>query len=106
MAGQLHLLSGGAAQGLVAQLQDRFAAESDLRIHATFGAVGVMRDKLLAGEPCDVVILTQALIEQLRSEREQHARDAEAALAETSDEDVRDEIFPGIRDPFKNTPVE
>jgi hypothetical protein len=48
----------------------------------------------------------EALIEQLRSERAQHARDAEAALAETSDEDVRDEIFPGIRDPFKNTPVE
>ena len=48
----------------------------------------------------------EALIEQLRSERAQHARDAEAALAETSDEDATDEIFPGIRDPFKNTPVE
>ncbi|HKP34781.1 MAG TPA: DUF1013 domain-containing protein [Sphingomicrobium sp.] len=48
----------------------------------------------------------EALIEQLRSEREQHARDAEAALADAADEDVSDEIFPGIRDPFKNTPVE
>ena len=48
-----------------------------------------------------------ALIEQLRAEREQHARDAEAALARgAGDEALRDEIVPGIRDPFKNTPVE
>src|SRR5215203_6403529 len=47
-----------------------------------------------------------ALIEELRREREQHARDAEAALAEGGDEALRDEIVPGIRNPFKNTPVE
>ena len=34
-------------------------------------------------------------------------RDAEAALeaAEAGDEALRDEIVPGIRDPFKNTPT-
>ena len=48
----------------------------------------------------------EALIEQLRREREQHAREAEAALAETGDEVLRDEIFPGIRDPFTNRPSE
>ena len=44
-----------------------------------------------------------ALIEQLRAEREQHARDAEAALAsaEAGEEAASDEIVPGIRDPFK-----
>ncbi len=47
-----------------------------------------------------------ALIDQLRAEREQHARDAEAALADADGEALRDEIVPGIRDPFKNTPVE
>jgi hypothetical protein len=47
----------------------------------------------------------EALIEQLRREREQHARDAEAALAEASGA-LADEVVPGIRDPFKNTPVE
>jgi hypothetical protein len=48
-----------------------------------------------------------ALIDQLRAEREQHVRDAEAALeaAEAGDEALRDEIVPGIRDPFKNTPA-
>src|SRR5215203_2364245 len=48
----------------------------------------------------------EALIVQLREEREQHARDAEAALSGAGDEALRDEVFPGIRDPFKNTPVE
>ena len=48
----------------------------------------------------------EALITQLRSEREQHAREAEAALTGAGDEALRDEVVPGIRDPFKNTPVE
>jgi hypothetical protein len=48
----------------------------------------------------------EALIEELRHERERHAREAEAALVEVSDEALRDEVVPGIRDPFKNTPVE
>ena len=48
----------------------------------------------------------EALITELRAEREQHARDAEAALAaaEAGEEPAvaaSDEIFPGIRDPFK-----
>jgi len=45
----------------------------------------------------------QALIDELRAEREQHARDAEAALAaaEAGEEVAADEIVPGIRDPFK-----
>jgi len=46
----------------------------------------------------------QALIEELRAEREQHARDAEAALAaaEAGEGPAPDEILPGIRDPFKH----
>jgi len=46
-----------------------------------------------------------ALIEQLRQEREQHVRDAEAALANADQEALLDEVVPGIRDPFKNTPT-
>jgi hypothetical protein len=44
----------------------------------------------------------EALIDELRKEREQHARDAEAALADASGEATNDEIVPGIRDPFKS----
>ena len=42
----------------------------------------------------------QSLIEQLRAEREQHARDADAALNE-AENGRPDEIVPGIIDPFK-----
>jgi molybdate transport system substrate-binding protein len=61
----LHLLSGGAAQALVTRLQNRFLALHGQTIESTFGAVGMMRDKLLADIPCDVLILTDTLIAQL-----------------------------------------
>jgi len=43
-----------------------------------------------------------ALIEQLRAERDQHHREAEAALAAEAGVDTSDEIVPGIKDPFKH----
>ena len=61
----LNLLSGGAAQGLVAQIEESFEAQQQCAIDASFGAVGMMRDNLLAGSPCDLVILTGALVDQL-----------------------------------------
>jgi len=61
----INLLSGGAAQSLVTQLEHRFETEHRCTIDASFGAVGMMKDSLLAGAACDVIILTQALIEQL-----------------------------------------
>ena len=64
---QLHLLSGGAAFGLVSRLQDRFTADTGCTLAGTYNAVGAMRDQLLAGAPCDVLILTAALIAQLES---------------------------------------
>ncbi len=44
------------------------------------------------------------LIEELRQEREQNVRDAEALAAGEVD-NTADEIVPGIRDPFKSTPA-
>jgi molybdate transport system substrate-binding protein len=61
----LNLLSGGAAKGLVVAMQPAFTAATGCALHSTFSAVGAMRDKLLAGEPCDVVILTAAMIDAL-----------------------------------------
>jgi molybdate transport system substrate-binding protein len=62
---QITILSGGAAKGLVGQLEAQFLAQTHCTISGTYGAVGLMKDKLLAGAPCDVLILTQALIDQL-----------------------------------------
>lgn len=61
----IHLLSGGAAKGLVSALQERFLAQTGFQIEGQFNAVGVMRDQLLAGAACDVIILTDTLIRQL-----------------------------------------
>ncbi len=62
---KLFILSGGAAAGVVRGLQSEFEQSCGCQIKATFSAVGVMRDRLVAGDPCDLVILTQALIAQL-----------------------------------------
>jgi molybdate transport system substrate-binding protein len=64
----LNILSGGAAQGLVHSLAPAFAAETGLSIAGDFGAVGAMADKLRAGTPTDIVILTAALIATLAEE--------------------------------------
>ena len=74
----LHVLSGGAAQGLVAQLQEQFTARHGCKIESTFGPVGLMREKLLAGEPCDVMILTGEQISQLASKGQMRADSARA----------------------------
>jgi molybdate transport system substrate-binding protein len=63
----LHILSGGAAFGLVSKLEAQFKATSGCTLAGTYSAVGVMRDQLLAGTPCDVVILSAALIAQLEA---------------------------------------
>lgn len=64
---RLWLLSGGAANGLVASLAEQFKAETGLNIAGSFGAVGAMRDELLAGEPADLLILTKAMIGELEA---------------------------------------
>ena len=62
---QLRLMSGGAAQGLVGALKAGFEQAHGCSIQGEFGAVGLMRDRLLAGEPSDLMILSQSLIDQL-----------------------------------------
>ncbi len=45
----LNILSGGAAQGLIASLAPQFKAQTGFNIAGEFGAVGVMADKLRSG---------------------------------------------------------
>jgi molybdate transport system substrate-binding protein len=78
-AGVLHFLSAGAAQGLVVALQGRFEAETGVALKGRFGAVGAMQEALRAGEPCDLIILTDALIDTLAAAGELRA-DTKAAL--------------------------
>ena len=61
----LYLLSGGAAAGLVNPLKAEFEAQHGCTLHGTFSAVGAMKEALLLGTPCDVVILSQVLVQGL-----------------------------------------
>jgi len=64
----LNILSGGAAQGLVASLAPKFKSLADFDIVGEFGAVGAMADRLRAGMPADIVILTAAIVAALAEE--------------------------------------
>lgn len=64
----LNILSGGAAQGLVASLAPKFKALTGFDIEGEFGAVGAMAGKLRAAAPADIVVLTAAIIADLARE--------------------------------------
>lgn len=61
----VYLLSGGAAAGLVNPLKAEFEAKHNCTLHGTFSAVGAMKEALLQGAPCDVVILSKAMVQSL-----------------------------------------
>jgi ABC-type molybdate transport system substrate-binding protein len=53
----MHVLSGGAAAAVVKAVQAEFEKSTGTSIHSTFSAVGQMRDLLVGGAACDVIIL-------------------------------------------------
>ncbi|HUP31367.1 MAG TPA: substrate-binding domain-containing protein [Usitatibacter sp.] len=61
---KLRFVSAGAAQGLVRTI----ARVAGIEVEGQFGAVGAMLERLVAGEPCDVVILTRAQVDMLLSQ--------------------------------------
>ena len=61
----LNLLCAGAGQGLVKALQARWLNETGVDIDGRFGAVGAMKEALLAGAPCDVLVSTDKMIGEL-----------------------------------------
>jgi molybdate transport system substrate-binding protein len=63
----VNLLCAGAVQGLVKELASRFEEENNASLQARFGAVGAMKELLLTGEPCDAMIVTDAMVEALQA---------------------------------------
>jgi molybdate transport system substrate-binding protein len=61
---RLAFISAGAAQSLV----ERVAQASGIEASGSFGAVGAMLEKLDAGAPADVVILTRKQVDALASQ--------------------------------------
>jgi molybdate transport system substrate-binding protein len=61
----LHVLSAGAAQGLARALEAGWTAETGHALDARYGAVGAIKQSFDEGAPCDVIVLTAALIDAL-----------------------------------------
>src|SRR3954471_13401751 len=61
----VRFLCAGAAQGLVKALEGPFAARTGARLDGRFGAVGAMKEALLGGAPCDVMVVTDAMVDAL-----------------------------------------
>ncbi len=58
---KLHVLSAGAAKAIVLGI----AEAEGVSLQAEFGAVGAMQERLLASAPCDVLVLTRAMLDAL-----------------------------------------
>jgi molybdate transport system substrate-binding protein len=63
--GMVKTLSAGAAQALVERVAEQFREETGVRVSGRFGPVGAMREALLAGDPCDVVIVSEVMMKSL-----------------------------------------
>lgn len=65
---ELHVLSAGAAKGIVEALVPALHAATGATLHGEFGPVGAIRELWLSGAPCDVIVLTAAMLDTLAME--------------------------------------
>jgi len=60
---KLYLLSAGAAQSVAVAVIPAFRAAAGAEVNATFRTVGVLKEMVLAAEPCDVLVSTVAMLD-------------------------------------------
>ena len=63
MLRELYLLSAGAAQSVAVAVIPAFRAAAGAEVHATFRTVGVLKEMVLAAEPCDVLVSTAVMLD-------------------------------------------
>ena len=63
MLRELYLLSAGAAQSVAVAVIPTFRAAAGAEVHATFRTVGVLKEMVLAAEPCDVLVSTAVMLD-------------------------------------------
>ena len=61
----IRILGGGATQRLVMNLAEGFERTHGVRLDCDFGAVGGMRERVLAGEAVDLILLTDGIVDAL-----------------------------------------
>jgi molybdate transport system substrate-binding protein len=62
---ELNVLAAGAVEAVVRDVVGSFERESGHKVKLTYAPVGALRDKIYAGEPADLTIVTPVIIEQL-----------------------------------------
>ena len=67
-ATELRVFSAGAVRAIVTELAQAFQQETGHTVTLSFGTVGVTRGKLASAEPVDVVIMTDAAIDDVASQ--------------------------------------
>jgi len=66
----LRILSAGAAQAVTERIVEAFKRDTGAEVAASFAAVGAIKARVTRGEPVDVIILTQAMIDELAASGE------------------------------------
>lgn len=64
---ELNVLAAGATEAIIRDMVGTFEKASGHRVKLTYAPVGALRDKIYAGEPADLTIVTPAIIEQLQA---------------------------------------
>ncbi len=65
----IKILSGGAIDGLVRALSLEFKEATGFELEGDFGAVGGMKERVVSGEPVDVIILTRSIVDDLAAKQ-------------------------------------
>jgi molybdate transport system substrate-binding protein len=61
----MRILSAGAAQAVVEKIAAVYTRDTGIEVKADFSAVGAMKQRVIDGEPVDLIVLTSALIDEL-----------------------------------------
>ena len=64
---ELNVLAAGAVEAVVREMVGSFEKESGHTVKLTYAPVGALRDRIYAGEPADLTIVTPVIIEQLQA---------------------------------------
>ncbi len=64
---EINVLAAGATESIIRDTVGTFEKESGHTVRPTYAPVGALRDKIFAGEPADLTIVTPAIIEQIQA---------------------------------------
>ncbi len=64
---ELNVLAAGAVESIVRDMVGTFEKESGYTLKIAYAPVGALRDKIFAGEPADLTIVTPVIIDQLQA---------------------------------------